>query len=82
MVRLRALLLGLLLGFVACTSAADPLSEPTSAANVSEATAVSAESTIDESTAGDIASGRTSEGLFFLGAEDAAVTLIDYSDFL
>jgi hypothetical protein len=29
-----------------------------------------------------VASGRTPEGAYFLGAEDAAVTMIDYSDFL
>ncbi len=58
--------------------ATQPVTEsPTPSAETEPTTAVEADA--DE---GDVISGRTEEGAFFLGDPNAPITHIDYSDFL
>jgi hypothetical protein len=82
----------LIVGLAACSPAAEqpapiiptnkpePGTEPTAPAVAETPAGEAVETAIPESNG--VISGRTPEGTYFLGAEDAPVTMIDYSDFL
>jgi hypothetical protein len=65
---------------IALPTGTEPPAEPIAPATAETPAGETVETTAPESNG--VISGRTAEGTYFLGAEDALVTMIDYSDFL
>ncbi|MBE2223941.1 MAG: hypothetical protein IAF02_20540 [Anaerolineae bacterium] len=64
------------------TASSSPTAVPTNAPPAEPTAIPTSEPTAEPAPETAVIAGRTEEGAFFLGAVDAPVTMIDYSDFL